>query len=170
VDAAYPDRYLKQRPERTLRAEKDNSETLLEYWNGQPWNKLSPTHWDDYAIWRRTTVKNGCTGDRSIDSERVTLSNAFRYSIRRGLVTANPVIRQSNRIVDWNRHCRAGQSQGEKRDQNSGTGSREPARLHTLNPPTYPERFAQQHLGRNSKAVHHAYAKDADVIVPSLED
>lgn len=34
----------------------------------------------------------------------------------------------------------------------------------------YPERFAQQALGHNSKAVHHAYAKRAKVIVPSLDD
>ena len=34
----------------------------------------------------------------------------------------------------------------------------------------YPERFAQQALGHNSKAVHRAYAKHAKVIVPSLDD
>jgi hypothetical protein len=34
----------------------------------------------------------------------------------------------------------------------------------------YPERFAQQALGHNSKAVHHAYSKHADVTVPSLDD
>jgi integrase len=34
----------------------------------------------------------------------------------------------------------------------------------------YPERFAQQALGHNSKAVHHAYAKHAEVVVPSLDD
>ena len=34
----------------------------------------------------------------------------------------------------------------------------------------YPERFAQQALGRNSKAVHHAYSKHAEVTVPSLDD
>ncbi|HZQ46362.1 MAG TPA: tyrosine-type recombinase/integrase [Verrucomicrobiae bacterium] len=34
----------------------------------------------------------------------------------------------------------------------------------------YPERFAQQALGHNSKAVHHAYAKHAEVLVPSLDD
>jgi integrase len=33
----------------------------------------------------------------------------------------------------------------------------------------YPERFAQQALGHNSKAVHRAYARKAQVIVPSLE-
>lgn len=34
----------------------------------------------------------------------------------------------------------------------------------------FPERFAQQALGYNSKAVHRAYAKHAEVTVPSLDD
>lgn len=34
----------------------------------------------------------------------------------------------------------------------------------------YPERFAQEALGHNSKAVHRAYAKKAQVKVPSLEE
>ena len=34
----------------------------------------------------------------------------------------------------------------------------------------YPERFAQEALGHNSKAVHRAYAKKAQVILPALED
>lgn len=34
----------------------------------------------------------------------------------------------------------------------------------------YPERFAQQALGHNSKAVHRAYAKKAQVLLPSLEE
>jgi integrase len=33
----------------------------------------------------------------------------------------------------------------------------------------YPERFAQEALGHNSKAVHRAYAKRAQVTLPSLE-
>jgi integrase len=33
----------------------------------------------------------------------------------------------------------------------------------------YPERFAQQALGHNSKAVHRAYASKAKVTLPSLE-
>ena len=33
----------------------------------------------------------------------------------------------------------------------------------------YPERFAQEALGHNSKAVHAAYARKAEVHVPSLE-
>jgi hypothetical protein len=34
----------------------------------------------------------------------------------------------------------------------------------------HPERFAQQALGHNSKAMHHAYSKHAEVTVPSLDD
>ena len=34
----------------------------------------------------------------------------------------------------------------------------------------FPERFAQQALGHNSKAVDRAYAKHAEVTVPSLAD
>jgi integrase len=34
----------------------------------------------------------------------------------------------------------------------------------------YPERFAQEALGHNSKAVHRSYAKKAKVIVPALEE
>jgi integrase len=33
----------------------------------------------------------------------------------------------------------------------------------------YPERFAQEALGHNSKAVHRAYARQAKVVLPSLE-
>ncbi len=34
----------------------------------------------------------------------------------------------------------------------------------------YPERFAQEALGHNSKAVHRAYAKKAQVVLPPLEE
>jgi integrase len=34
----------------------------------------------------------------------------------------------------------------------------------------YPERFAQEALGHNSQAVHRAYARSAQVILPSLEE
>ena len=34
----------------------------------------------------------------------------------------------------------------------------------------YPERFAQEALGHNSKAVHRAYARKAQVTVPALEE
>lgn len=34
----------------------------------------------------------------------------------------------------------------------------------------YPERFAQQALGHNSKAMHYAYSKRAEFTLPSMED
>ncbi len=34
----------------------------------------------------------------------------------------------------------------------------------------YPERFAQEALGHNSKAVHRAYARRAKVLIPAMED
>jgi integrase len=34
----------------------------------------------------------------------------------------------------------------------------------------YPERFAQQALGHNSKAIHAAYSRNVEVTVPSLDD
>ena len=34
----------------------------------------------------------------------------------------------------------------------------------------YPERFAQEALGHNSKAVHHANARKARVVIPNLDD
>ena len=34
----------------------------------------------------------------------------------------------------------------------------------------YPERFAQEALGHNSKAVHRAYARKAQVVIPTLEE
>lgn len=34
----------------------------------------------------------------------------------------------------------------------------------------FPERFAQEALGHNSKAVHRAYARRARVVIPTLED
>ncbi len=34
----------------------------------------------------------------------------------------------------------------------------------------YPERFTQEALGQNTKAVHRAYAKRALVKIPSLEE
>lgn len=34
----------------------------------------------------------------------------------------------------------------------------------------FPERFAQEALGHNSKAVHRAYARKAKLVVPTLED
>jgi integrase len=34
----------------------------------------------------------------------------------------------------------------------------------------YPERFAQEALGHKSKAVHRAYTRKAQVVIPTLEE
>jgi len=34
----------------------------------------------------------------------------------------------------------------------------------------YPQRFGQEALGHNSKAVHRAYARKAQVVLPPLEE
>jgi hypothetical protein len=44
------------------------------------------------------------------------------------------------------------------------------ARAERANTVGYPERFAQEALAHNSKAVHRAYAKRALMKIPSLED
>ncbi len=43
-------------------------------------------------------------------------------------------------------------------------------RLGKVSTNVYPERFAQMALGHNSKAVHRAYARKAQVTLPRLED
>jgi hypothetical protein len=40
---------------------------------------------------------------------------------------------------------------------------------HCVLPRRYPERFAQEALGHNSKVAHRAYAKRALMKIPSLE-
>ena len=35
---------------------------------------------------------------------------------------------------------------------------------------SFPERFAREALGYNSKTGHRAYAREAQVVIPALED
>jgi hypothetical protein len=49
-------------------------------------------------------------------------------------------------------------------------GKEKPPRKNANKHHAYPERFAQEALGHNSKAVHRAYAKRALMKIPSLED
>jgi hypothetical protein len=51
-------------------------------------------------------------------------------------------------------------------DPNKPHGIRTTAKLKLVG---YPERFAQEALGHNSKAIHRAYARKAQVRLPSLE-
>ena len=117
VEDTYPDRYLKPRVGRTLEGERANCETLLLYCRpDQPWHDrfcdtLTPKSWDDYHDWRLVQV-NGeeavatwklaqrkgkmvgpLRGDRTVDLERNTLLNAFKYALRTlpEEVKSNPV-------------------------------------------------------------------------------
>lgn len=59
------------------------------------------------------------------------------------------------RAITWDEHCRiVARECNAERAKVAG----------------YPERFAQLALGHNSKAVHRAYAKRAQVTLPPLED
>lgn len=95
VAAQYPDRYLKPKTGRTLESERLNCETLLDYWNGTPWDKVLPLHWDAYHAHRLKKINGekttGLRGDRAIDLERNTLNNAFKLALRRGIITSNPI-------------------------------------------------------------------------------
>src|SRR6266567_1182344 len=91
IDANYPDKYLKPRIGGTLKGEAANCQTLLEYWNGQVWDSLTPKSWDDYHAWRVASVRKGCSGDSSADKERITLCNAFKLALRKEINTSNPV-------------------------------------------------------------------------------
>jgi len=114
VAAHYPDRYLKARTGRTLEAETAKCAKLLEYcgskqpWDNCLWDSLTPKNWDDYHDWRLVQI-NGeeddadenvdsdlepeePRGNRSVDLERNTLNNAYKYGIRKELITANPVV------------------------------------------------------------------------------
>jgi hypothetical protein len=107
IEANYLDRYLKPRIGRTLECETANCETLLEYWNGQVWDTLTPKSWDDYHEWRIKDLKKGCAGDSSVDKERITLSNAFNYAKRKEIVTANPAAGFSrHHPLSAVKHCR----------------------------------------------------------------
>jgi len=115
VAGNYPDRYLKPRTGRTLEGEKSHCEALLTHWDGQPWDSITPTSWDNYHeqrileingkeavdAWKlaqEITQKAGtpCAaeqprGGRAVDLERNTLLSAYKYSFRKGLITGNPV-------------------------------------------------------------------------------
>lgn len=127
VEANFPDRYLKPRPGRTLEGEKSNCETLLEYcepdqpWHNKLWDAITPKSWDDYHEWRLAEINGDGEaedddadsepeeprGDRAVDLERNTLNNAYKYALRKTLITSNPVKDFPKfRATTAVRHCR----------------------------------------------------------------
>ena len=110
------------------------------------------------------------TGNRSFSEPwRLTISNKLRALLdvlpSSGDLFAN--IRRTSadhRSAEFRRRCRVAGING--------------VSLHSYRhawPPRvkacgYPQRFAQEALGHNSRAVHEAYAKGALVILPALEE
>src|ERR1035438_446985 len=102
----YPDKHLLSRPESTRASEGQHCHTLLPFWNSIELTAVTFPVCDDYRDWRLARVTKG-EGLRAVDCELNTLSSAFRYSKRRGIVTMNPLAdrpkyQPSSRV----RHCR----------------------------------------------------------------
>ena len=102
----YPDKHLLPRPDSTRASEEQHCRTLLPFWNSIELTAVTFPVCDDYRDWRLDRVTKG-EGLRAVDCELNTLSSAFRYSKRRGIVTMNPLAdrpkyQPSSRV----RHCR----------------------------------------------------------------
>ena len=136
-DDGFLDKYLRKREGRTLDMESRNCAIMLEHFNGQPWDELLPPVWDNYKEWRvkrlspyeleqiekaKQRMKAGLprkkkkkkkkntevrTKHRTVDQERNTMVNAYRYAIRRGWIDINraknlPKFQPASEV----RHCR----------------------------------------------------------------
>ena len=73
-------------------------------------------------------------------------------------------MRAAHRATEFKRYCRRAGVRGVKLHSYRYTWAERAKKA------GYQERFAQQALGHNSTAVHRAYAKKAQVQVPSLEE
>ena len=103
----YPDRQKQPRQGRKLECEKRNCVMLLKYWRNMPVSQLSLQECDRFHEWRKTQIKRG-TGDRTVDLELTTLSNAILWALRRNLIQLNPLGFRRPRYCTSKsvRHCR----------------------------------------------------------------
>lgn len=103
----YPDRHKQPRQERTLRVERDNCKKLLEFWEHVATEAVTLAVCDRYHEWRTKHIKRG-SGNRTVDMELTTLSNAFLWASRKELVRSNPMsIYRPRYCSDKNvQHCR----------------------------------------------------------------
>jgi len=102
----YPDKHLLSRPASTRASEEQHCRNLLPFWNSVEVKAVTAPLCDAYRDWRLERVTRG-EGLRAIDCELNTLSAAFRYAQRRGLVKLNalagrPKYQPASRV----RHCR----------------------------------------------------------------
>ena len=103
----YPDRQKQPRVGRTLEMETRNCSVLLKYWDKFPANEISLVEYDRYHEWRRKNATKG-RGDRAVDMEFNTLSNAVLWAMRCDLIRQNPLnFRRPRYCCAKNvRHCR----------------------------------------------------------------
>lgn len=103
----YRDRQRKMRPESMEKAEEANCNTLLEYWDQYPVSQIKIFTCDKYHDWRCERVERG-TGDRTVDLELNTLSNALAWACRIELIHANPLADGRPKYCSAKsvRHCR----------------------------------------------------------------
>lgn len=107
VEDGCPDRFRKERPIKTKQTEQHNCETLLEYWDRIPFSGLTLAACDRYHDWRCDRITRG-TGDRTVDLELNTLSNALLWGCRKEIIPHNPLaVRRPRYCSDKNvHHCR----------------------------------------------------------------
>lgn len=102
----YLDKHLLPRPESTRASQERHCHTLLPFWDSIEVKAVSDPVCDDYRDWRLARITKG-EGLRAIDCELNTLSSAFRYSKRRGIVKLNPLAgRPKYQPASRVRHCR----------------------------------------------------------------
>jgi hypothetical protein len=103
----YPDRQKQPRLGRTLELEKRNCSVLLKFWDKVQATEICLVECDRYHEWRRKHATKG-RGDRAVDMEFNTLSNAVLWAMRCDLIRQNPLnFRRPRYCCAKNvRHCR----------------------------------------------------------------
>ena len=103
----YPDRHKQKRLGRTLTMETKSCQTLLKFWDHIATDAVTLATCDRYHEWRKKNIKCG-TGNRAVDMELTTLSNAFLWACRQELVRSNPMSIYRPRYCSDKtiRHCR----------------------------------------------------------------
>ncbi len=87
VSEGCPDSQGHKRTDKKLAIERDRLEFLLPFWKEYRADKIRPVDCSNYAKWRRTTVKKGFDGGRTIDMELGTLGGLLGWAFfrRQGL-------------------------------------------------------------------------------------
>ena len=107
LDAGCPDNQRGRRPAKTESEEKRRCAVLLEHWGGTRAPNIQAL--DRYAKARMKEIeKTGRAGRRTVDLELQTLSNAYRFAVRAGIVPYNPLAigRPRYSRQGETRHCR----------------------------------------------------------------